>query len=266
MDELFDPLLNILNRDDPGEVVGVYLYGSAVSSGLRSDSDIDLLMLTRRSLTGSERAMLVSTLLSISGWKGHAQTFSDVAGRRPVELTSMVLHEAQQATESPKCDFQYGEWLRADLVAGHLPEPTIDPDVVILLATALTEHRVLRGPALDEIVPGVSTKFLRRAVMDKVPEVLQGLQGDERNTLLTLARSVVTLNTGRIVAKDAAVDAVAPMLEKPDRSLLQHAQQGYLGTAQDDWTGLDVEVALLAETLTNMIAKQDEHDRQEQDE
>lgn len=44
MDELLDRLLDRLARTDPGGVVGVYLYGSAVADQLRPDSDIDVLV------------------------------------------------------------------------------------------------------------------------------------------------------------------------------------------------------------------------------
>lgn len=255
MDELFEPLLELLDREAPGKLVGVYLYGSAVSSRLRADSDIDLLMLTRRSLTQSERAALVSTLLVASGWKGHANTFPDAARRRPIELTSIVQDEVQKWAEWPQHDFQYGEWLRAELIGGSLPQPATDPDSVILIATAISAHRVLRGPALEEVVSGVPLPMLRRAVINNVPNILHELEGDERNTVLTLARSIVTLDTGKIVSKDEAVDVVAPMLAKPDRALLEHAKAGYLGIVDDNWTGLNTKVASLAEALAT-IAEQ----------
>ena len=73
--------------------------------------------------------------------------------------------------------------------------------------------------------------------------------------MLTLARSIVTLDTGKIVSKDEAVDVVAPMLAKPDRALLEHAKAGYLGIVDDDWTGLNTNVVSLAEALAT-IAEQ----------
>lgn len=255
MDELIGPLLEVLDRDDPGDVVGVYLYGSAVSTGLRVDSDIDLLMLTRHSLSQYEREMLVSTLLPISGWHGHAKKFPDAADRRPIELTSMILDDEYGRSGWTGHDFQYGEWLREDVVAGSVPQPKTDPDIVILLATALTAYRALRGPALGEIVRAIPPEQLRSAVMSNVPEVLNGLDGDERNAVLTLARSVITLDTGRIVSKDEAADAVVPMLAAPDKTLLERAKEAYLGTRHDDWSELNSEVVSLAETLASMIAE-----------
>lgn len=251
MDELIAPLLEHLDRENPGDVVGVYLYGSAHTSGLRPDSDIDLLMLTRRSLTVPERAALVSLLLSVSGWHGHAERFPDTAHRRPIELTGLVVDDIRPLTDAPRRDFQYGEWLREDLVNGDLPHPTDDPDAVILLATAHSACRVLRGPAFGDAVAPVPPALLRTALLAIIPDILEEIEGDERNTLLALARILVTLDTGRIVSKDAAAEAVGRTLPAADRDLLERARAGYLGTRADDWAGLAPRVTALAHTLAD---------------
>lgn len=89
MDDLVGTVLDRLLTADPGGIVGVYLYGSSTTTGPGPESDVDLLLLTRRSLTREERTSLVSTLLGLSGWKAHAETFPDVADRRPLEVTSL---------------------------------------------------------------------------------------------------------------------------------------------------------------------------------
>ncbi|WP_309062397.1 aminoglycoside adenylyltransferase domain-containing protein, partial [Streptomyces sp.] len=249
MDELIAPLLEHLDRENPGDVVGVYLYGSASTSGLRPDSDIDLLMLTRRSLTAPERAALVSLLSGVSGWRGHAGRFPDAAHRRPIELTGIVIDDIRPLTDTPRRDFQYGEWLREELTHGHLPQPTGDPDAVVLLATAHSACRVLRGPAFGDVVPSVPSELLRNAVLAVVPDVLDEIEGDERNTLLTLARILVTLDTGRIVSKDAAAETIAQTLTTTDRDLLERARADYLGTITADWTRHTSRVTALAHTL-----------------
>ncbi|MBE1577600.1 aminoglycoside adenylyltransferase domain-containing protein [Amycolatopsis roodepoortensis] len=241
-----EPLLDHLDREDPGGVLGLYLYGSAVAGGLRPDSDVDLLLITRRSLGESERAALVSLLSRVSGWRGHATRFPGAAGRRPIELTGIVAGDRPS-----RRDFQYGEWLREDFVQGGLPRPAEDLDVVILVATAHAAHRVLRGPALTDLLDPVPRGLLRDAALGVVPGLLSEIEGDERNVLLTLARIVVTVETGAIVSKDVAAAAVAPTLDGDGRALLERARAGYLGTAADDWTGLSAEVGSLARTLAD---------------
>ena len=113
-----EQVLDHLDRENSGGVRGVYLYGSAVSGGLRPDSDVDILLLTERSLSGSERASLTELLMRVSAWKGHAETVPDAAEGRPLELTSIVVDDRGQWPDPPAHDFQFGEWLRAEILTG----------------------------------------------------------------------------------------------------------------------------------------------------
>lgn len=235
MEPAVDAVLTVLTRRDPGGVAGVYLYGSAAAGGLRRDSDIDLLVLTHRSLTDAERAALVAVLLRVSGWRGHAIAFPEAADRRPLELTVLTLDQVRPAPSAPRVDFQFGEWLRADLVRGVLPRPAADPDAVVLLATASAAHRVLRGPALTDLVTPVSPQALHRALVAVVPGIIENMAGDERNALLTLTRVLVTVESGRIVSKDEAAAIVARTLPVRDRALLKAARTAYLTGDDPVW-------------------------------
>lgn len=250
---VIEPVLAYLDQEDPGEVAGAYLYGSASGNGLRPDSDIDLLIITHRSLTPAERASLVSRLLSVSGWKGHASQFPDVADRRPLDLTILVIADMHPLTDAPSRDFQFGEWMREELLDGHTPSPAPDPDVVILLATALSSHRVLRGPALESLVGPVPPRMLQRAQLAVVPGLVDDLAGDERNVLLTLARILVTVETGQVYPKDIAAERVAPRLTSQDRSLLERAKDGYVGNARTDGEVEAGSATSLAQSLVGLI-------------
>ena len=46
VDDVIAPILSHLKEHDPGDVLGFYLYGSATTTGLRPDSDLDCLVLT----------------------------------------------------------------------------------------------------------------------------------------------------------------------------------------------------------------------------
>ena len=82
--------------------MGVYLYGSGSTTGLRPGSDIDLLGLTRRSVTSAELISLVSMLLGVSGWSGHQSQFPEVANRRLLEVTSVVVDDSHPSTAKPR--------------------------------------------------------------------------------------------------------------------------------------------------------------------
>lgn len=238
-----ESLLAFVDGEDPGGIVGLYLYGSAVTGGLRPESDVDLLMVTRRALSAAERASLTRTLLGLSGWSGHAERFPEVAARRPLELTSLVESDLRSPAHPPRRDYQYGEWLRDQIVGGEDPVAEPDPDVPILAKTAWAGHRVLRGRPLAEVVPEPTDDAVRQAMLDLVPQVLVGLDEDEdagetRHALLTLARILTTLETGRIVPKDQAADQVLGLLPPEHRSALRLARDEYLGRGTVDWSAM----------------------------
>ncbi|MEE2056026.1 aminoglycoside adenylyltransferase domain-containing protein [Rhodococcus artemisiae] len=258
MDTAITALLAHLDHVDPGGVVGVYLFGSATAGGLRPHSDLDLLLLTRRTLTRSERRGIVKLLLSLSGWPGHSVRFPEVADRRPVELTSLVLMNDHPWSPPAWRDFQYGEWLRNDFAGGVLPESSEDPDVPILLATALGGHRPLRGPDLGDLIAPVPDEVLRRSMFDLLPGILDGLsanEGEETHILLVLARILVTLETGRIVPKNEAVDHVAVYLPEPHALILERARASYVGEVPDDWSSLADGVAAAAEYMVALARR-----------
>lgn len=236
-----EPLLTFVDDHDPGDVVGLYLYGSAVAGGLRPESDVDLLMITRRSLSAAERASLTQMLLRLSGWSGHAERFPAVASRRPLELTSVVADDLRRAAHPPRRDYQYGEWLREQIVGGTDPAAEADPDVPILVKTAWSRHRVLRGAPLADAAPEPPDATVRRAMLDLVPQILVGLEedddaGETRHALLTLARILTTIDTGAIVPKDEAADHVLDRLPPEHRPALRRARDEYRGDVTVDWS------------------------------
>lgn len=245
IDAAIAPVLAHLDAAAPGSPLGVYLYGSATSGGLRPSSDVDLLVVTERSLTDAERDALTAVLLVASG--RYPRPTADAP--RPLELTSVVLADVQPWRHPPRRDLQYGEWLRADLEAGVRLLPEDDPDVPILLATAQGSSRVLRGPALTAITAPVPTDLVREAMLASLPDILEEIIGDERSTLLVLARILVTLRTGAIVPKDVAAERIAAELDPGDRELLDRARRGYRGEAPDDWTDAGPRVESLARRL-----------------
>ena len=228
---MIEHLLRHLDRGDPGGVRGLYVFGSSVVGGLRPDSDLDLLLVTDRSLDADERTALLHLLFRFSGRR------ASVTPGRPVELTSVVLDEVVPWAYPPMCDFLYGEWLRTELADGRLPERHRNPDLAVLLTTLREHARTLRGPDPAGLLSPVPGADLRRAILDSLGPLLDDLSGDERNVLLTLARMVVTLETGEILPKDQAARRLLPGLPAPDRSVLALAAAGYLGEAVDDWAG-----------------------------
>lgn len=230
MPEVIDRIASYFDSISSDDLVGLYLCGSSIVGGLQRDSDIDVLAVTSRSLSTEERSEITDLLLRFSGRR------ATVEPGRPIELTSVVHSELAPWRYPPVCDYQYGEWLRDEFAAGQLPAPHPDPDLTILIIAARTTSQPLRGPAFDEITEPVPQADLRRAIHDSLKPLLADLHGDERNVLLTLARMVVTLETGDIVSKDDAAHRVMSGLPPHSQALMDLARQAYLGLAVDDWT------------------------------
>lgn len=240
-------LVDLVTRTDPENVLGIYLHGSSAAGGLRPDSDVDVLVVTRRPLSWGERQDLVEHLVQVSGAR------ATVTPGRPLEVTGLVLDDVVPWVYPPVCDFLYGDWLRDELGAVAVPERHENPDLAVLL-TSVRQHAVrLRGPHPRDLLAPVPTEDLHRAIHDSLAALLDDLVGDERNVLLTLARMVVTLETDEIVPKDRAADIVGATLSEPYRSTLALARRGYSGQATDQWSDRRTEAYDAASHLAERI-------------
>ena len=217
-------------RDD---VIGIYLFGSAVSGALRPTSDIDLLAVTARPTTGAERRALIERLLRMSG------PGAGDRGSRYLELTIVVQGDVRPWRYPPPLDFQYGDWWRAEFERGDLaPWRSPSPDLALLLEMVLEADRPLSGPPPSRVLDPVPAADLRRAMVDEIPALLSYLDGDERNVVLTFARIWSTLATGTIRSKDAAADWVLPLLPPEHRAVLERAREMYLRGEPNEWGDL----------------------------
>lgn len=224
-------------------MVGAYLYGSAVMGGLRPSSDVDVLVIVEHAVRDRERLRIVQGLLPLSGRDGRD------GGRRPLEVTIVRRGDVVPWRYPPAYQLVYGEWLRASFEAGRVPGPITDPDLAIVLAKARTHGVSLVGPAASTLLDAVPATDLRRAMRDSLPRLVEGVRGDERNALLTLARMWRTAAEGDLVPKDAAAAWAVARLDTGPAALLEVARLGYLGAREDVWVGTDVAVDALVATL-----------------
>ncbi|HDA6049975.1 TPA: DUF4111 domain-containing protein, partial [Staphylococcus aureus] len=92
-----------------------------------------------------------------------------------------------------------------------------------------------------------------RAIKDSLPELIEGIKGDERNVILTLARMWQTVTIGEIFSKDVAAEWAIPLLPKEHATLLDIARKGYRGECDDKWEGLNSKVKALVKYMKNSI-------------
>lgn len=230
-----------------GAIVGVYLFGSAVTSGLRMNSDVDVLVVVNQSLSEEIRRKLTDRLMHISGKIGNTDSV------RPLEVTVINHEDVVPWRFPPKNEYLYGEWLRDEFENGKIPEPTYDPDLAIVLAQVIKNSVPLFGSDASDILDPVPMADIRRAIMESLPGLMEGIKGDERNVMLTLARMWLTVAVGEIASKDTAAQWAIPQLPTEHATLLNLARKAYRGEYVDKWEGLDREVKALVNHMKNSI-------------
>jgi len=220
-----------LARGELGDdLLGLALYGSAVTSGLRPSSDLDLFAVTARPTGDAAKRRLIDGLLPISGSRATA------GPARSIELTMVVQSAVRPWRYPPAMDFQYGDWLRGDFERGDLrPGHDPNPDLAILLTAVLQASRPLDGQPIDELLDPVPREDLVRAMLDELPGLLEDLEGDTRNVVLTLARIWTTLETGELRSKDRAADWALVRLPPHHQHVLAMAKSAYLDEAAEAW-------------------------------
>ncbi len=239
--------LEIILESLGSAVVGVYLFGSAVKGGLRINSDVDVLVVVNHRLPEITRRELVARLMLVSGKIGNTDSV------RPLEVTVINRVDVVPWRYPPKNEFIYGEWLRDEIEQGLIPEPTYDPDLAIVLNQVRSNSISLVGHNASEILDPVPMTDIRRAIMESLPGLIEGIKGDERNVILTLARMWLTAAVGEISPKDVAAEWAIPKLPKEQAALLDLARKAYRGEYVDKWEGLNSEVAVLVNHMKKSI-------------
>jgi predicted nucleotidyltransferase len=251
----------VLARDVLGpDLVGAYLFGSAVLGGLQARSDLDLLIVSSRATTRGQKKRLVGGLLAVSGHKTSQGQW------RHIELTIVVEADIRPWRYPPRFDFQYGDWLRDEFESGNIePWPTTtNPDLASLITMVLLGNTPLLGPPPARIFDPVPHNDLIRAVVTDVDTLLDDLGWDTRNVILTLARIWSTVATGTVRSKDTAAGWAVVRLPQEHRAVLARARSIYLGHEEEHWDDLQSQVRPCADYVVGEIERSVASDSGEQ--
>ncbi|MCF7646431.1 DUF4111 domain-containing protein [Bacillus subtilis] len=231
------------------KLLGIYIHGSALGGVLKPQSDIDLLTIIKSPLTAKERSRLLAALMQLSG-RHPAQNIDE----RCLEV--MIFTQADlAANEFPaRADFVYGEWLRDSFEAGEVPLANSDPEYTLVLAQAYNEAFALYGPEVQTLLTQNTSEHIKAGMRILLPSLMEGLHGDERNVLLTLARMLYTATTGQFTSKDHAALWAIALLSERSANVLSYARSAYLGEVIDDWSGRGSEASALAVDLSLRIS------------
>jgi len=230
-----DRVLTLVREVLDSEVVAAYLFGSAVLGGLRPDSDLDILVVSKRPITRAEKEHLVHGLMAASGKRASMGTW------RRIELTIVVDRDVKPWRYPPTLDFQYGDWLRSQFDSGSVEPwaPVLKPDLAQLITMVILANTPLLGPPPDQIFDPVPQCDLVKAMVGDIDRLRGDIDSDTRNVILTLARIWTTVATGVIRSKDAAADWALDRLPEAHRPALARARAVYLGDETERWDDLE---------------------------
>ena len=231
-------------------LVGAYLHGSAVLGGLRPLSDIDVLAISVDPMTRSEKTRLIERLLAISG------TYPGATPPRPVELTIVLSSKIRPWRYPPTMVFEYGEWWRDEFERGEVePWPSAtNPDIALLVTMVLLGDVTIVGPPPAEVLDPVPKEDFGDALVAGVPHLVEDIDRDTRNVVLTLARIWNGLATGAVQSKDAAADWALPFLPSEHRPVLVRARDIYLGLEEERWYDLHDRIQPFVDAVVRRIA------------
>lgn len=235
-------LLTIVRAVLGESVVGAYLHGSAVLGELRPRSDLDVMVVTRRRATRAEKQRLVSGLLALSGRP------------RQLELTIVVESEVRPWRYPPRMDFQYGDWWRSEFERGEVePWPSTNPDLAPLVRMVLLGDTPLLGPPPRRIFDPVPRRHFVDALVHGIDGLLQEIESDTTNVVLTLARIWCSMVTDAVHSKDTAADWVLARLPTQHRPVLSRARVIYLGDEKEGWDDLRLHARTYADHVVAEI-------------
>jgi len=201
--------------------VGAYLYGSLTSGDFDEDSDIDLLFVTDRELTGKLFSSLQALHARIAARDSHWATQLEV---------SYIPRRALRRRDPENCRHPHIDRGRGETL--QLKEH--DSDWVVQRHVLRERGLTLAGPDPRTLIDPVSPEDLRRAMLDLLwwlAEILEdpariSTRGYQSYLVLTLCRILYTLRHGAVVSKRAAADWARQNLDARWLTLIERAWAG----------------------------------------
>lgn len=249
--EQLNQCLELLKTTFGPDLLGIYLYGSYVVGGPQKYSDIDMFVVINRQTTLSEKKVLVSSLLKISGlyMKGD---------KSPLEITIVEKSMVNPWHYPPHFDFQYGEWLRQSFEQGNFQPWTSNemPDLALIITQILLKNEALSGPKAEDLLPIIPYRDFMQAMLGGLSDLCQELETDTRNVLLTLARIWSTLSTDQIRSKPAAADWTLKHLPGKLQPVMVRAKSICIGAEIEHWNDIKALMKPCVDFIVEQINKQ----------
>lgn len=240
--------LELLKTILGSDLLGVYLYGSAVVGGLQKYSDIDLLVVTKRATTKEEKAKLIASLLQISGVYMKST-------KLPLEMTLVEKKMINPWRDPPHFDFQYGEWLRESFEK-EIIEPWTSyemADLAVIVTQVLLKSETLWGLKPEQLLASVPYRDFMKAMVHDISRLAADLVHDTRNVLLTFARIWSTLETDTIRSKPEAADWAITHLPEKHQPVMNRAKLICVGLKNEHWDDIKTLIKPCADYMIDNI-------------
>ncbi|HEN5528815.1 Streptomycin 3''-adenylyltransferase [Legionella moravica] len=239
--------INLVTKVLGDNLLGVYLYGSALVGGLQKYSDIDLFVVTNHATTLSEKNELTKHLLHISGRYMKS-------AKRPIEMTVVEKGAVNPWHYPPRFDFQYGEWLRDSFEMGEIePQNYEMPDLALIITQVLLKSQTLYGKKSEKILAPVPYVDFINAMLQDLDRLAADIRDDTRNVLLTLARIWSTLETNKIRSKPDAADWVIVRLPETHKAVMNRAKEICIGKKEECWEDIKESLKPCADLMLQNI-------------
>lgn len=215
-----EEMVNIMEQ----QPVGVYLHGSLAMGGFNPNrSDIDLIVVTKLTLSSRQKRELVRFLLERS-----SKPF-------PIEISSLTLSQVENWSYPTPYDFHFSEFWRARYEAELRNETALylngeeKTDVDLAAHFTVTYHRgiCLSGQPIQETFPIVPQNHYLASILEDYNECLEKIYENPVYCLLNLIRVYWYMKEGRICSKKEAGMWGRENLPKKFTILIEQVAEAY---------------------------------------
>lgn len=227
-------VLDLLNKTMEiikGEFVGFYIHGSLAMGGFNPDlSDIDIIVVTKKSLSENNKRALAHLFLTYS--------------KEPFPIEISFLNEIQLNNWVHPCpyDFHYSEFWREryenDLLRGTNlflnNEVKCDSDLAAHITIINNRGICLKGRPIDKIFPLVPRSHYISSIMDDFQDCLVNIEQEPTYCVLNLIRVYMYLKDGIIASKQEAGMLAELFLPFEWNLTIQKAVNYYVKDGQQD--------------------------------
>lgn len=192
-----------LGKTLAGDLVGLYVHGSYATGDFDpANSDVDVLAVSRRGLTESERAAITSALLALSGRPA------------PIELSVVTLETLRNWRHPAPYELHFGETWRERFEAGIETQGATDPDLAAHVAVLRQRGRRLVGAPIADVFPWVPEKDLIDALTRDFEWAAERAEQLHGYLIANAARTLAYLEDHRLRSKREALAQAERWLPK----------------------------------------------------